>query len=92
MFRLRLFLLMVLIVFLLLPLQSCKGSESVQKEMDYRVIPEIKEIKPERPVRVKLKRSTRNKYSWELSGDNVDRIIEIDKKLREAVGKTEVRE
>ncbi len=86
MIRLRLFS-MFLIIILLLPLQSCKGSERAQKEIEYKVIPEIKEIRPEKPVKIKLKRDKKGEYLWELNGENVDRIIEIDKKLRESIKK-----
>jgi len=74
-----------LIISLLSLLNSCIDSESAQEEMRYRVIPEIKEIRPEKPVKIKLKRNTKGNYSWELNGNNVDRIIEIDKKLRDSI-------
>lgn len=44
--------------------------------------PEIQQIKPKKPVKVKLKRSSEGKYTWELSGDDVDDIVKIDKRLR----------
>jgi hypothetical protein len=84
MFKSRIILLF-LMMSLLSSLNSCSGSGSAQKEMGYKMIPEIKEIRPERPVKIKLKRNTKGNYSWELNGDNVDRIIEIDKKLRDAI-------
>lgn len=48
--------------------------------------PEIQQIKPKKPVKVKLKRSAENKYTWELSGDDVDEIVKADKRLRKLLG------
>jgi hypothetical protein len=44
--------------------------------------PEIQQIKPRKPVRIKLKRSTEGKYTWDLSGDDADDIVKADKRLR----------
>jgi hypothetical protein len=44
--------------------------------------PEIQQIKPKKPVKIKLKRSAEGKYSWELDGDNVDEMIRIDRRLK----------
>ncbi len=43
---------------------------------------ELQQIKTEKPVRIKLKRTTKDKYTWELTGDNADEIIKIDRQLR----------
>lgn len=48
--------------------------------------PEIQQIKPKKPVKIKLKRSAEGKYTWELSGDNVDEIVRADKRLRKLLG------
>ncbi len=44
--------------------------------------PEIQQVKPQKPVKVKVHRNAKGEYSWELSGDNVDEIVNQDKKLR----------
>ena len=44
--------------------------------------PEIQQVKPKKPVKIKLKRSVEGKYSWELSGDDVDEVVRVDKRLR----------
>jgi hypothetical protein len=43
---------------------------------------EIQQIKPKKPVKIKLKRSAEGKYSWDLSGDDVDEVVRIDKRLK----------
>lgn len=44
--------------------------------------PQIQQIKPKKPVKIKLKRSAEGKYTWELSGDDVDEIVKADKRLK----------
>jgi hypothetical protein len=47
----------------------------------------IKKTRPKKPVKIELKRRDNGKYSWELSGDDVDEIIRADKRLREYIKK-----
>jgi len=44
--------------------------------------PELQQIKPKKPVKIKLRRSAKDEYTWELSGDDTDEILRTDKKLR----------
>lgn len=74
-----------LVLILMLPLHSCNSSDSKEKEV-FKQLPEIQEIKPRKPVKIKLKRNASGSYSWEVSGDDADKIIEADKRLRESVG------
>lgn len=43
---------------------------------------EIKQVKPKKPVRIKLHRNAKGEYSWELTGDNVDEVFQADRRLR----------
>ncbi len=52
------------------------------KNLQYTKQPELQQIKPNKPVKIKLKRSVEGKYSWDLSGDNVDDIVKVDKRLK----------
>jgi hypothetical protein len=45
--------------------------------------PELQQIKPKKPVKIKLKRSSKDDYTWELSGDDVDEIVKTDRRLRQ---------
>lgn len=56
------------------------------REFTYRENPEIKNVKPKKPVRIKLKRTASGKYSWDLTGDDVDEIVKADKQLRNHLG------
>ena len=44
--------------------------------------PEIQQIRPRKPVKIRLKRSAEGKYTWDLTGDDVDEIFRSDKRLR----------
>lgn len=44
--------------------------------------PDLQQPRPKKPVRIKLKRSAKDDYTWELSGDDVDEIVKTDRKLR----------
>ncbi len=48
--------------------------------------PEIQQVKPKKPVKIKLKRSAEGRYTWELSGDDADEIVKADKRLRKLLG------
>jgi len=39
-------------------------------------------VRPQKPVKIKLHRNAKGEYSWDLNGDNVDEIVNTDKKLR----------
>lgn len=44
--------------------------------------PELQQIKPKKPVKIKLKRTAKDEYTWELSGDDVDDIVKTNQRLR----------
>ena len=43
---------------------------------------ELQQIRWKKPVKIKLKITARDEYSWELSGGDVDEIVQADKRLR----------
>lgn len=80
---------LIIFIFLLIPLSSGCSEErfkenTQREELKIEKIPEIQQIRPQKPVKIKLKRDVQGRYSWELSGDNPDEIIRIDKRLRRA--------
>jgi hypothetical protein len=77
------FALMVMTLSLLL--YACNQSEGKPQNTEFRQVPEIVEIKPQKPVKVKLKRSVNGSYSWEVSGDDTDKVIQANAKLKEAL-------
>jgi len=52
------------------------------KPLQIRKQPEIQQVRPKKPVKIKLKRTAEGKYTWDLTGDDVDELVRADKKLR----------
>jgi hypothetical protein len=52
------------------------------KNLQVKKQPEIQQVKPRKPVKIKLKRTGEGKYSWDLTGDDVDEIVRADKRLK----------
>lgn len=52
------------------------------KPLQIKKQPEIQQIRPKKPVKIKLKRTAEGKYTWDLTGDDVDELVRADKKLR----------
>ncbi len=75
------FLIVLFSIALLLSVQACSRTNEKQQPV-FKQAPQIQEIKPEKSPKIKLKRDSKESYSWEISGDSVDEIIEADKKLR----------
>jgi hypothetical protein len=43
---------------------------------------EIQQVKPKKPVKIKLHRAAKGDYTWDISGDNVDDLVRADARLR----------
>ncbi len=43
---------------------------------------DISQIKPRKPVKIKLHRSAKGEYQWDITGDNADDIVRADSRLR----------
>lgn len=52
------------------------------KNFQFKKQPEIQQVKPKKPVKIKLKRSVDGKYTWDLLGDDVDEIVMADRRLK----------
>ncbi len=70
--------LVISIVLTLLLIQPLYGGEELRFEKSQT----LQSIKPRKPVRIKLKRDFQGRYSWEITGDSVDEIINADKRLK----------
>ena len=55
---------------------------AVQEVFPVKKQPELQQIKPKKPVKIRLKRTAKDEYSWELSGDDADDIVRTDQRLR----------
>lgn len=64
---------------LLTPVSLCA---SEKEGFQFKKQPELQQIKPKKPVKIKLRRSPRDEYTWELAGDDADEIVRTDRRLR----------
>ncbi|OGQ85734.1 MAG: hypothetical protein A2512_11260 [Deltaproteobacteria bacterium RIFOXYD12_FULL_56_24] len=42
------------------------------------------QAKPRKPAKIKLQRNAKGDYTWDLTGENVDELLQIDRRLRKA--------
>jgi hypothetical protein len=69
-----------------LPLHACTRTEEKKEPAVFKQQPEIAEIRPQqKPVSIKLKRSSGGDYSWDISGSDADEILKADRKLKESL-------
>jgi len=80
--------LMLCAALLLFFTQACTDSKGQKQEAVFKQVPEIQEIKPEKTVKIKLKRNAKDDYSWEINGDDAEEVVNADKRLRKGL-KTE---
>ena len=80
----RLFYVLIAVI-VLIPVHACTETKGGSQEAVFKQQPEITEIRPQKPVKIKLKRGTTGQYSWDLSGDDADKVLEADRKLREGL-------
>jgi hypothetical protein len=59
---------------------------AAQQGFQFSKQPELQQVKPKKPVRIKLKRTSKNDCSWELTGDDVDEVVKADRQLRKLLG------
>lgn len=63
---------------------SCTNDPPENREIQIKQDKELMEIKPKKPVKVELKRKENGAYTWDITGEDVDKIIEADRKLRKS--------
>ncbi len=71
----------ILVIMFMFPF-SIFSSERKQETFKTSKEPGIMQVRPNKPVKIKLRRSAKGEYSWELSGDSVDEIVKADRRLR----------
>lgn len=72
----------VMVAVLLFSLFVTTVNAAEKDGFQFKKQPELQQVKPKKPVKIKLKRSAKDDYTWELTGDDADDIIKTDKKLR----------
>ena len=79
----RLFLFIAVII--LLPVHACTESSDDSRKASFEQQTDIMEIRPQSPVKIKMKRNAVGEYSSELKGDDADKVMETDRKLKEGL-------
>jgi len=69
----------LVIVLMMATVAACAADKD---DLQIKKQPELEQIKPKKPVKIKLRRSPKDEYTWELSGDDADEIVKTDRKLR----------
>ena len=71
------------VVVLFLPLYIAGGAACAEKsDFQFQKQPGVQQVKPQKPIKIKLHRNAKGEYSWDLNGDSVDEIVNTDRKLR----------
>ncbi len=66
------------------PPQTQNVQQNVQKNGHLTVgkNQEIQNIKPKKPVKIRLHRNANGEYTWDITGDNPDDIYRADSRLK----------
>lgn len=75
----------VLYIILAVLVLSGRALSAEKDELQFSRQPEIQQVRPKKPVKIKVHRNAKGEYSWEFSGDNIDDIVNADKRLRKAL-------
>lgn len=70
----------ILAVFLVFS-SACAGEE---EGFTFKSRPEIEQVQPKKPVRIKLRRLSTGEYTWEITGDNAQEVIKADQEMRKS--------
>lgn len=62
-------------------------AQNIDKKQDGRAFQfaknqQIQQIRPKKPVKIKLHRNANGEYTWDLTGDSVDDVVQSDRRLR----------
>ena len=73
------------VLILISPMQACSGDDIKDEGAVFKKAPALEDIKPRMPVKIKLKRNAKGQYSWELNGGEADKVLKVDRKLKESL-------
>jgi hypothetical protein len=57
---------------------------AAQQGFQFSKQPALQQVRPKKPVRIKLRKTSKNEYGWELT--DVDEMVKTDRKLRKLLG------
>jgi hypothetical protein len=81
--------LFILFFLALLPVSAVRAAED--SGFQFKKVSELQRIQPKKPVHIKLKRTVKGEYSWELAGDDPDEVLKVDRQLRRVLKSQELK-
>lgn len=69
-------------LFFMLPVNVTGADNKGPQTFHVTKKPEIQQVKPKKPVKIKLHRNANGEYTWDLTGDSVDEIVRADTRLK----------
>ena len=74
----------LLAALLLLSPLTASGADKPQppQAFQFKKDRQVQQVRPKKPVRIKLHRAGKGDYSWDLTGDDADEVVRTDKRLR----------
>jgi hypothetical protein len=78
----RAFLISLIVFIVFSPLVCSAGEEG----FNFSKESEIAQVRPKKPVQIRLTRTSSGKYTWEIRGDDPEEVIKADERLRRYLG------
>ncbi len=78
----RTFFLRIFFVFICLSFVFSTAFAADIKNIQVKKQSAIQQVKPKKPVKIRLKRSSEGKYTWDLAGDDADEVVRTDRRLK----------
>jgi hypothetical protein len=76
------FFLRIFFVFICLSFVFSTAFAADMRNIQVKKQPAIQQVKPKKPVKIRLKRSSEGKYTWDLAGDDADEVVRTDRRLK----------
>ncbi|MCX8026704.1 MAG: hypothetical protein N3A62_02455 [Thermodesulfovibrionales bacterium] len=83
--RLKTVIISIILILLMFVTQNpCVASDKKElpKAPSFSKDSQIQQVKPKKPIRIKLHRNAKGEYTWDITGDNPDEIVKADNRLR----------
>ncbi len=77
------FLIIFWITFLVLSISTHEVMSQPQPQIYVSKDKTLQYAKPKKPTKIKLHRDKKGEYTWDITGENVEDIIKVDKRLRQ---------
>jgi hypothetical protein len=76
-----------MLTFFLMIMPAYAAEKPSQQSLQVNKKPEIQQVKPRKPVKVRLHRNANGQYSWDITGDSADDVYRADTRLKKLLQK-----